>query len=131
MEASRRCGVSSAPGWNFTARHIPWLRYARTTDAADLVQAASGQPRPGDGTTDRRLNSRPIADTDVQVRLPHRWSAVQARATWPGVELLHQHRRDRYDLYILRMKAGVARVEFAPQEENHPRSWTDWCTETR
>jgi hypothetical protein len=101
----------------FTARHIPWLRYVCTTDAAELVRRhlANRVRVRHDGSV---VELTADCDTDVLVRCH---TGVPAKLEHvAGLELLHQHRGDRYDLYILRMKAGVARVEFAPQEENHP-----------
>jgi hypothetical protein len=100
--------------FDFTARHFPWLRYARTSEAADLIRRhlANRVRVTYDGSA---VEITSEADTDVQVRI-NSWSAVHA-GEWAGVELLHQYRGDDYHLYTLRMKAGSVRLALVPNEE--------------
>lgn len=100
--------------FDFTARHFPWLRYVRTSDAADLIKRhlANRVRVMHDGST---VVITSDDDTDVQVRINAR-PAVRPGA-WVGVELLHHHRGVDYHVYTLRMKAGTVRLALAPNGE--------------
>jgi hypothetical protein len=93
--------------FEFASTHYPWLRYEKTSPAADQIRRHLANRVHVEFLSDEiRISSD--EDTHVQIRINDQGLALVG--PFSGAKLLHRYRGDGYDLYTLQVAAGTGHV---------------------